>query len=292
MTKVIGVRFKENGKSYYFNPKDLDIKENDNVIVETVRGLEFGKVVFIGKEVNEEELSNPLKDVIRVATAEDEKKHEENIAKAKDALKICEEKVKKHKLDMKLIDVEYTFDNSKIIFYFSAEGRIDFRELVKDLATVFRTRIELRQIGVRDEAKLLGGLGHCGREFCCHKFLCDFQPVSIKMAKDQGLSLNPTKISGACGRLMCCLSYEQQVYEEKLKRVPKVGAIVETPMGKGTVVSASVLKEKIQVKLTDQNDTVDVEEFLAKDVKIIKNNESRTKEENIEDMEELKNLED
>ena len=292
MTKVIGVRFKENGKSYYFNPKDLDIKENDNVIVETVRGLEFGKVVFVGKEVNEEELTNPLKDVIRVATPEDEKKHEDNIAKAKDALIICEEKVKKHKLDMKLVDVEYTFDNSKVIFYFSAEGRIDFRELVKDLAAVFRTRIELRQIGVRDEAKLLGGLGHCGREFCCHKFLCDFQPVSIKMAKDQGLSLNPTKISGACGRLMCCLSYEQQVYEDKLKRVPKVGAIVSTPHGKGTVVSVSILKEKIQVKLTDQNDTVGVEEFLAKDIKIIKNNDSRTKEENIEDIEELKNLED
>lgn len=292
MTKVIGVRFKENGKSYYFNPKDFDIKENDNVIVETVRGLEFGKVVFAGKEINEEELSTPLKDVVRVATSADEAKHEENIKKAKEAIGLCEEKVKKHKLEMKLIDAEYTFDNSKIIFYFSAEGRIDFRELVKDLATIFRTRIELRQIGVRDEAKILGGLGHCGREFCCNKFLCDFQPVSIKMAKDQGLSLNPTKISGACGRLMCCLSYEQQAYEEKIKRVPKVGSLVSTPLGEGTVVSASILKEKIQVKLTGQNDTVNLEEFDAKEVKLVKAMENSTNEVSKEEFEELKNLED
>ncbi|MBE5812820.1 MAG: stage 0 sporulation protein [Clostridiales bacterium] len=291
MTKVIGVKFKENGKSYYFNPKDFNIKENDNVIVETVRGLEFGNVVFADREINEEELSTPLKDVVRVATKADVEKHEANIEKAKEAIGLCEEKVKKHKLDMKLIDAEYTFDNSKIIFYFSAEGRIDFRELVKDLATIFRTRIELRQIGVRDEAKLLGGLGHCGREFCCHKFLCDFQPVSIKMAKDQGLSLNPTKISGACGRLMCCLSYEQQAYEEKIKRVPKVGAVVSTPLGEGTVMNVNILKEKVQVKLTSQNDTVNLEEFEAKDVKIIKNN-NNTKEEDIEAIEELKNLED
>lgn len=292
MTKVIGVKFKENGKSYYFNPKDFDIKENDNVIVETVRGLEFGKVVFANKEINEEELGTPLKDVVRVATKADETKHEENMKKAKEAIKLCEEKIKKHKLDMKLIDAEYTFDNSKIIFHFSAEGRIDFRELVKDLATVFRTRIELRQIGVRDEAKILGGLGHCGREFCCHKFLCDFQPVSIKMAKDQGLSLNPTKISGACGRLMCCLSYEQQAYEEKIKRVPKVGSLVSTPLGEGTVVSANILKEKIQVKLTGQNDTVNLEEFEAKDVKLVKAIENVANEVTKEEFEELKNLED
>lgn len=291
MTKVIGVKFKENGKSYYFNPNNLDIKENDNVIVETVRGLEFGKVVFADKEINEEELANPLKDVVRIATKADETKHEENLKKAEDAIKICEEKVKKHNLDMKLIDVEYTFDNSKIIFYFSAEGRIDFRELVKDLATIFRTRIELRQIGVRDEAKLLGGLGHCGREFCCHKFLCDFQPVSIKMAKDQGLSLNPTKISGACGRLMCCLSYEQLTYEEKIKRVPKVGALVSTPLGDGTVISSSILKEKVKVKLMEQDNTIDLEEFDAKDVKIIKNS-NIVNEVNDEEIEELKNLED
>ena len=292
MTKVIGVKFKENGKSYYFNPKNFDVKENDNVIVETVRGLEFGKVVFAGKEINEEELATPLKDVVRVATKADIEKHEVNLKKAKDAIGICEEKVKKHKLDMKLIDAEYTFDNSKIIFYFSAEGRIDFRELVKDLATIFKTRIELRQIGVRDEAKLLGGLGHCGREFCCHKFLCDFQPVSIKMAKDQGLSLNPTKISGACGRLMCCLSYEQLAYEEKIKKVPKVGSLVSTPLGEGTVVSSNILKEKVQVKLTGQNDTVNLEQFDAKDVKLVKAIESNTNEVTKEEIEELKNLED
>jgi len=289
LTKVIGVRFKDNGKSYYFNPNGLEINKGDNVIVETVRGLEFGNVVLVDKEVDEETFSNPLKNVIRVATAEDEKKHQINKEKEIDALKICEEKVAKHKLEMKLIDVEYTFDNSKIIFYFSAEGRIDFRELVKDLAAIFRTRIELRQIGVRDEAKLLGGLGHCGREFCCHGFLCDFQPVSIKMAKDQGLSLNPTKISGACGRLMCCLSYEQCGYEEKIKRVPKVGSLVSTPKGDGTVITSNILKEQVKVRLKGQDDSVDLEEFNASDIKIIK--EAYDTNTN-EDIEELKKLED
>lgn len=289
MIKVIGVRFKANGKSYYFNPKDLQIQVGQNVIVETVRGLEFGEVVFVDKEVNEEELANPLKDVIRVATADDEKKNATNKEKEKEALKICEEKILKHNLDMKLVDVEYTFDNSKLLFYFSADGRIDFRELVKDLAAIFRTRIELRQIGVRDEAKMLGGLGHCGREFCCHKFLCDFQPVSIKMAKDQGLSLNPTKISGACGRLMCCLSYEQCGYEEKIKRVPKTGSIVSTPMGEGTVVSSNILKELVKVKLKGKDDSVDLEEFKASDVKVVKAAKEVNTNENIE---ELKKLED
>ena len=289
MIKDIGVRFKENGKSYYFNPKDLEIQVGQNVIVETVRGLEFGLVVFNDKEVNEEELANPLKDVVRIATKDDEKRNEMNKEKEKEALKICEEKVLKHNLDMKLVDVEYTFDNSKLLFYFSADGRIDFRELVKDLAAIFRTRIELRQIGVRDEAKLLGGLGHCGREFCCHKFLSDFQPVSIKMAKDQGLSLNPTKISGACGRLMCCLSYEQCGYEEKIKRVPKTGSIVSTPMGEGTVVSSNILKELVKVKLKGKDDNVDLEEFNASDVKIIKAAKEVNTNENIE---ELKKLED
>jgi len=289
LTKVIGVRFKENGKSYYFNPNGLEIKIGDNVIVETVRGLEFGNVVLTNKEVDEETFSNPLKNVMRVATKEDEQKHLENKAKEKDALKICEEKVAKHGLEMKLIDVEYTFDNSKIIFYFSAEGRIDFRELVKDLAAIFRTRIELRQIGVRDEAKLLGGLGHCGREFCCHGFLCDFQPVSIKMAKDQGLSLNPTKISGACGRLMCCLSYEQCGYEEKIKRVPKEGAFVSTPKGDGTVITSNILKEIVKVRLKGQDDSVDLEEFNASEIKIIKQaSDANTND----DIEELKKLED
>jgi len=289
MTKVIGVKFKDNGKTYYFNPKDLIVTQNDYVIVETVRGLEFGYVTLVNKEVNEETLQNPLKDVVRIATKDDYKKNEENKKKEISALEICVEKAKEHNLDMKFIDVEYTFDNSKVIFYFSAEGRIDFRELVKDLASIFKTRIELRQIGVRDEAKMLGGLGHCGREFCCHKFLCDFQPVSIKMAKDQGLSLNPTKISGSCGRLMCCLSYEQCGYEEKIKRVPKVGSLVSTPQGEGTVISSNILKEEVKVKLVDKDDDVDLEVFKASDIKVIK---GVTEKNNVENIAELKELED
>ncbi len=289
MTKVIGVKFKDNGKTYYFNPKELSISENDCVIVETVRGLEFGYVTLINKEVDESTFQNPLKDVIRVATKEDFKKNEENIQKSKSALEICIKKAKEHNLDMKFIDAEYTFDNSKVIFYFSAEGRIDFRELVKDLAAIFKTRIELRQIGVRDESKMLGGLGHCGREFCCHKFLCDFQPVSIKMAKDQGLSLNPIKISGACGRLMCCLAYEQCGYEEKIKRVPKVGSLVKTPKGEGTVISSNILKEEVKVKLIDKDDDVDFEEFKASEVKVIK---GVVEKNNVENIDELKGLED
>ena len=289
MTKVVGVRFKEQGKTYYFNPNGLDIKLDDKVIVETVRGLEFGTVSLADKEVDEENFQNPLKNVIRVATKEDEAKNEENKRKEKDALVSCIKKAEEHNLGMKFIDAEYTFDNSKIIFYFSAEGRIDFRELVKDLAAIFKTRIELRQIGVRDEAKMLGGLGHCGREFCCHKFLADFQPVSIKMAKDQGLSLNPTKISGACGRLMCCLSYEQCGYEEKIKRVPKIGSLVSTSEGQGTVVSSNILKEEVKVKLTGKDDNVDLETFKAVDVKVIKGVSEKNAEENID---ELKQLED
>jgi len=288
MTKVIGVKFKDNGKTYYFNPKDFQVSKGDSVIVETVRGLEFGYVTLVGKEVDEETFQNPLKDVIRIATKEDFKKNEENKQKSKNALETCVKKAKDHNLDMKFVDAEYTFDNSKVIFYFSAEGRIDFRELVKDLAAIFKTRIELRQIGVRDESKMLGGLGHCGREFCCHRFLSDFQPVSIKMAKDQGLSLNPTKISGACGRLMCCLSYEQCGYEEKIKRVPKVGSFVSTPMGEGTVVMANILKEEVSVKLNKEHD-VDLEKFKASDVKVIK---GVVEKNNVENMEELKELED
>lgn len=289
MTKVIGVKFKGNGKTYYFKAGELEISKDDCVIVETVRGMEFGQVTLIDKEVDEATFQNPLKDVIRVATKEDFKKNEENKQKSKEALEICIKKAKNHNLDMKFIDAEYTFDNSKVIFYFSADGRIDFRELVKDLAAVFRTRIELRQIGVRDESKMLGGLGHCGREFCCRKFLCDFQPVSIKMAKDQGLSLNPTKISGACGRLMCCLSYEQCGYEEKLKRVPRVGSLVSTPMGEGTVISSNILKEEISVKLVGKNDDVDLEVFKAGEVKVIK---GVVEKNNVENIEELKELED
>lgn len=289
MTKVVGVRFKEQGKTYYFNPNGLKIKLGDNVIVETVRGLEFGTVSLADKEVDDENFQNPLKNVIRIATKDDVAKNAENKRKEKEALVSCIKKAEEHNLGMKFIDAEYTFDNSKIIFYFSAEGRIDFRELVKDLAAIFKTRIELRQIGVRDEAKMLGGLGHCGREFCCHKFLPDFQPVSIKMAKDQGLSLNPTKISGACGRLMCCLSYEQCGYEEKIKRVPKIGSLVSTPLGQGTVISANILKEEVKVKLTDKDDDVDLETFNASDVKIIKGVSEKNVDENID---ELKQLED
>ncbi len=286
---IVGVKFKEKGKTYYFNPNGLQIEKGTAVIVETVRGLEFGYVSLANKEVAEENLQNPLKNVIRVATDEDCKKNEENKKKEKEAFEICVKKAQEHKLNMKFIEAEYTFDNSKVIFYFSADGRIDFRELVKDLAAIFKTRIELRQIGVRDEAKMIGGLGHCGREFCCHKFLNDFQPVSIKMAKDQSLSLNPTKISGFCGRLMCCLAYEQCGYEEKIKRVPKVGSIVSTPMGDGTVVSSNILKEEIKVKLNDKNDDVDLETFKASDVKVIK----AVYEKNVaEDTEELKKLED
>lgn len=287
MTKVIGVKFKDNGKTYYFNPKDLVVTKEDCVIVETIRGLEFGYVTLVDKEVDEETFQSPLKDVIRIATKEDFKKNEENKVKSKNALETCIKKAREHNLDMKFIEAEYTFDNSKVIFYFSAEGRIDFRELVKDLASIFKTRIELRQIGVRDESKMLGGLGHCGREFCCHKFLCDFQPVSIKMAKDQGLSLNPTKISGACGRLMCCLSYEQCGYEEKIKRVPKVGSLVSTPMGEGTVISANILKEEVSVKLVGKDDDVDLEKFKANDVKVIKGVVEKNNIENIEDLKEL-----
>ena len=286
---IVGVKFKEKGKTYYFNPNGLQIEKGTAVIVETVRGLEFGYVSLANKEVAEENLQNPLKNVIRVATDEDCKKNEENKKKEKEAFEICVKKAQEHKLNMKFIEAEYTFDNSKVIFYFSADGRIDFRELVKDLAAIFKTRIELRQIGVRDEAKMIGGLGHCGREFCCHKFLNDFQPVSIKMAKDQSLSLNPTKISGFCGRLMCCLAYEQCGYEEKIKRVPKVGSIVSTPMGDGTVVSSNILKEEIKVKLNDKNDDVDLETFKASDVKVIK----AVYDKNVaEDTEELKKIED
>lgn len=249
MVTVVGVRFKKAGKIYYFNPGDLDIKKDDNVIVETSRGIEFGVCVIGKRTIPEENIVQPLKEVIRKATDEDEKKNKENKKKEIEAFDICNEKIKKHNLVMKLIDVEYTFDNNKVIFYFTAEGRVDFRELVKDLATVFRTRIELRQIGVRDEAKMIGGLGPCGRAMCCSTFLGDFAPVSIKMAKEQNLSLNPTKISGICGRLMCCLNYEQEAYEKIRCKLPSVSSIVDTPFGRGEVVSNSVVKEMVKVKI-------------------------------------------
>ncbi len=248
MTEIIGVRFKSVGKIYYFSPNGFKIDIGQNVIVETARGVECGEVVMANRMVEDSQLMNSLKSVMRIATAEDMKIVEENIKKEKEAFKICNEKIAYHKLDMKLIDVECTFDNNKLLFYFSSENRVDFRELVKDLASVFRTRIELRQIGVRDEAKMLGGLGICGRAFCCNTFLGEFQPVSIKMAKEQGLSLNPAKISGTCGRLMCCLKYEQDSYEALLKITPKVGAYVSTPDGKGYVEEVNLLTGMLKVK--------------------------------------------
>jgi len=293
MVKVVGVRFKRAGKIYYFDPGDLEIKPNTKVIVETARGVEFGEVVIANREVSEEEIVAPLKKVMRIATEEDIKHAEENKLKEKEAFKICLQKIRDHKLEMKLIDVEYTFDNNKVLFYFTAEGRVDFRELVKDLAAVFKTRIELRQIGVRDEAKMMGGLGICGRVLCCKSHLGEFQPVSIRMAKEQGLSLNPTKISGTCGRLMCCLKYEQEAYEEIIKKAPKIGAIVETPGGQGVVVETNLLKEQVKVKLDRENET-DLMVYKMDEVKVIQDvvREENDIESDIENIEELRDLED
>ncbi|MGN0601722.1 MAG: stage 0 sporulation family protein [Oscillospiraceae bacterium] len=255
MIKIIGVRFKEIGKIYYFDPKGFDVSLNDDVIVETSRGVECGKVVIVDREIDETEFGSPVKPIIRIATQKDYSIIEKNKKKEQEAFEICQQKIAKHGLKMNLIDVECTFDNNKMLFYFTADGRVDFRELVKDLASVFRTRIELRQIGVRDEAKKLSGLGICGQQFCCSRFLGEFQPVSIKMAKEQSLSLNPTKISGACGRLMCCLNYEQKNYEELLKVTPKVGAIVKTGDGKGVVEDVNLLTGKLRIKM-DKTDAV------------------------------------
>lgn len=270
MVKVIGVRFKKAGKIYYFGPDEYKINKGNFVIVETARGIEFGECVIGIKEIPEENIVSPLKLVLRIATEEDIAKHKENKEKEESAFEICLNKISEHKLNMKLIDVEYTFDNNKVIFYFTAEGRVDFRDLVKDLATIFKTRIELRQIGVRDEAKMLGGLGPCGRPLCCSTFLGDFASVSIKMAKEQNLSLNPTKISGICGRLMCCLNYEQSTYEDIRKRLPRVGSVVETKRGKGEVISNNVLKEKVSVKfkVSPKNEDA-VEDFKIDDIKLI-----------------------
>ncbi len=255
MIKIIGVRFKSIGKIYYFDPAGLKIKHGDRVIVETSRGVECGEVVLADREIDESEFNSPVKPVIRIATKHDYETIEKNKKKEQDAFKICEEKIAKHGLKMNLIDVECTFDNNKILFYFTAENRVDFRELVKDLASVFHTRIELRQIGVRDEAKKIGGLGICGQPFCCSRFLGDFQPVSIKMAKEQSLSLNPTKISGTCGRLMCCLKYEQDSYEELLKVTPKIGAVVKVGDSRGVVEDVNLLTGKLRVKM-DKTDAV------------------------------------
>ena len=269
MVNIVGIRFKRAGKSYYFDPNNLDIKKDDYLIVETARGIEFGECVIGIKEVNEENIVAPLKPVIRIADKNDIEKHKENKGKEQEAFDICLKKIEEHKLQMKLIDVEYTFDNNKVIFYFTADGRVDFRDLVKDLATVFKTRIELRQIGVRDEAKMIGGLGPCGRPMCCTTFLGDFASVSIKMAKEQNLSLNPTKISGICGRLMCCLNYEQETYEEIRKRLPKVGSIVKTVLGNGEVINNNIVKESVRVKLK-KNDEEVIENFKINDIELIK----------------------
>ena len=289
MAEVIGVRFKEVGKVYYFDPDKKKLKLDDTVIVETSRGIECGKVAIANKEVPDEEIVHPLKKLIRIATRDDLRKLEDNARKEKEALKICEKKVAEHGLEMKLVDVEYTFDNSKILFYFTADGRVDFRALVKDLASVFRTRIELRQIGVRDESKMLGGLGVCGRPFCCATFLGEFHPVSIKMAKEQGLSLSPTKISGTCGRLMCCLKYEQEAYSDLLKHTPKVGAIVKTPLGRGLVVETNLLARTLKVKMDNTPDDAAPQTFKVREVRIVKDGYIKV---NKKEMEELKGLED
>ena len=267
MIKIVGVRFRNAGKIYYFGPGNLDLTAGMHVIVETARGVELGTVMIPTREVNDDSVIQPLKPVIRIATEADEKTALKNREKEKEAFKICLEKIAKHKLDMKLVEAEYTFDNNKLLFYFTADGRIDFRELVKDLAAVFRTRIELRQIGVRDETKILGGIGICGRTLCCHTYLSEFAPVSIKMAKEQNLSLNQTKISGVCGRLMCCLKNEQETYEELNRNLPGIGDVVTTPQGTtGTVQSVNVLRQMVKI-VVDVNDEKEIQEFPVRDLK-------------------------
>ncbi|WP_343210301.1 stage 0 sporulation family protein [Anaerolentibacter hominis] len=288
MVKVIGVRFRKAGKIYYFDPLEFDIKQGDEVIVETARGIEFGHVVIGVRELKEEDIVHPLKPVLRMATMEDVKRDHENRIKEREAFHICLEKIAKHGLEMKLIDVEYTFDNNKVLFYFTADGRIDFRELVKDLASVFKTRIELRQIGVRDETKIVGGLGICGRPLCCHTHLSEFVPVSIKMAKEQNLSLNPSKISGVCGRLMCCLKHEEAAYEELNGKLPNVGDRVTTSENlKGEVQSVNVLKQMVKVVVELENDEKDVREYRVEELKF----RPRRKKEKVVLDDELKNLE-
>ncbi len=288
MAEVIGVKFTSTGKVYYFDPDKRILARGEKVIVETARGVECGEVALENREVADDSIVQPLRKLIRIATEDDFKKIEENKEKEKKAYALCEKKIAEHKLDMKLVDVEYTFDNSKILFYFTSDGRVDFRELVKDLAAMFRTRIELRQIGVRDEAKLLGGIGICGRPFCCSSFLNGFQPVSIKMAKEQGLSLNPVKISGTCGRLMCCLKYEQEAYSDLLKTTPKVGAIVSTQDGKGTVIEVNLLTRKLTVKLDKAPDAAP-SIYKADDVKVIRDGRISVNKKEIEEFKKLEN---
>ena len=293
MKNIIGVRFKKLGKIYFFNPKGLKVKKGDNVIVETAQGEEYAEVMIPNRLVEDEKIIAPLKKVIRIASYKDKKHYDECRKIEKEAFRVCLKKIKEHKLEMTLTDVEYKFDNSKILFYFTADGRIDFRELVKDLAAIYKTRIELRQIGVRDEVKRIGGNGACGRELCCCTFLSNFEAVSIKMAKEQNLSLNPTKISGNCGRLMCCLKYENEVYEEKLKNLPSVGAIVKTEDGEGEVDSIETLKEKVRVKMKEpEGDGYVYKKYDAKDVKVIKDVAiEKMDEEEIEHKKELEELE-
>ena len=288
MSEVIGVRFKEVGKVYYFSPGAWKLRKGDRAIVETARGVECGEVAMENREISDENIVFPLKSVIRKATEEDLKRVADNKIKEREAFGICEKKIAEHKLDMKLVDVEYTFDNNKVLFYFTADGRVDFRNLVKDLASVFRTRIELRQIGVRDEAKMLGGLGIFGNPFCCSRFLGEFQPVSIKMAKEQGLSLNPVKISGTCGRLMCCLKYEQEAYEDLLKKTPKNGAIVDTPDGKGVVTEQNLITGILKVRL-DKDPEGAPGTYKVKDVHLIRDAKVKVDK---EELEKLKGLEE
>lgn len=288
MVEVTGIRFKPMGKVYYFDPGDLELKVGTHVIVETSRGVEYGNVAIDRKTVEESRIVPPLKKVLRIATAKDEEIVAQNKISEKEALEICREKAEKRGLAMKLVDVEYTFDHNKILFYFTADGRIDFRELVRDLAAVFKTRIELRQIGVRDEAKMVGGLGVCGRVLCCNSYMTEFQPVSIKMVKEQNLSLNPTKISGTCGRLMCCLKNEQAAYEALSKNAPSVGSVVETPDGKGEVCAVSLLKGIVSVTV-DAGNEKEIKDYNLKQIKIIKLHRSKGEKVNLD---ELKQLED
>lgn len=292
MIKVIGVRFRTAGKIYFFSPGRLELKAGDKVIVETARGVEFGSVVTGIKEVPDDQISQPLKPVIRIATQDDVRREAKNREKEKEAFKICQEKIRKHGLEMKLIDAEYTFDNNKVLFYFTADGRIDFRELVKDLASVFRTRIELRQIGVRDETKIRGGIGICGRPLCCHTYLTEFAPVSIKMAKEQNLSLNPTKISGVCGRLMCCLTNEEETYEELNSHLPSIGDYVTTPEKlKGEVQSVNVLRQTVKVIVSLDNDEKEVRDYKVDELRF-KPRRRKNNRVSKEEMKELRGLEE
>ncbi len=294
MVKVIGVRFRTAGKIYFFDPLKFEIKKGDNVIVETARGIEFGTVVGAPREVEDDKVIQPLKPVLRIATEKDKEQEAANKVKEKEAFKICLEKIRKHKLEMKLIDAEYTFDNNKVLFYFTADGRIDFRELVKDLAAVFKTRIELRQIGVRDETKILGGIGICGRPLCCHTHLSEFVPVSIKMAKEQNLSLNPTKISGVCGRLMCCLKHEEETYEELNRKLPDVGDFVTADDGlKGEVQSVNVLRQLVKV-LVEVNDEKEIHEYRVEQLRFKrrhKNNKVDVADAELKELEKLEKQE-